>query len=599
MLTRPRSGAASVLLATLVLQSAAFAQPTPDAPAPPQPSQPASPPSAPTPDKKEEARARFERGVDLVKEKAWGPALAEFIASRELFATKNATTNAAICLRQLQRFDEALAMAEVLLRDFDATLTPAEKTEAQRMVVDLSAVVGTIAIEGAEPGALIAVDASKRGEFPLLAPLRVGAGSHVVRIYKEGYVPFEERVDVAGGQTVPVRARLGALGTSGRLEVREKTGAPFEIIVDGNVVGKTPWTGPLAVGDHTLLLRGEGFIGTQPVTVSVRANALTSLKLGAEPLEGALHIEPTPAGATLAIDGVTVGRGAWDGHLRTGEHTIELAAPGFLPSERKFRLESGKREALFVTLQRDPRSPFWRAPPPPAHWIVELDGGVPLASSLGGDVVDGCTGACARDIGAGVAIVLRGGYELGSGIGFGLGAGYVHLRQTTSSRPTVLVPVGASSPDAFDHGAADDTITVRRGALFGAWVGATFGDRFPGHLRLNAGILAASATDTRSGHFKTPTGDAYDLVPAATADGAAFFHLGPEVRVGAKLTKNVEINAGIEALVLFPFSTPVWDKTRLIGAGTDGVGTFPADRILASPVVAIEPGLGVRYQFSR
>jgi hypothetical protein len=119
--TKPVLGrpvAALLLLATLCQGPAlAFAQvtapATPAAPTPPAAAAPsdAAPAPAAAPDPaaaKAEARARFDRGLTLLREEAWGPALAEFLASRKLYPTRNATTNAAICLRKLQRYDESL-----------------------------------------------------------------------------------------------------------------------------------------------------------------------------------------------------------------------------------------------------------------------------------------------------------------------------------------------------------------------------------------------------------------------------------------------------------------------------------------------------------
>ena len=49
------------------------------------------------------AKEHFKRGLRLLREEAWAPALAEFLQSRELFPTRVATNNAAVALRKLQR----------------------------------------------------------------------------------------------------------------------------------------------------------------------------------------------------------------------------------------------------------------------------------------------------------------------------------------------------------------------------------------------------------------------------------------------------------------------------------------------------------------
>src|SRR5439155_1438488 len=84
----------------------------------------------------------------------------------------------------------------------------------QREIVRLRGLVGTIDIMGAEIGAAITIDGQSRGDYPMVATLRVSAGGHVVRVYKEGFEPFEGRVDVAGSETARVAARLRALAST-------------------------------------------------------------------------------------------------------------------------------------------------------------------------------------------------------------------------------------------------------------------------------------------------------------------------------------------------------------------------------------------------
>src|SRR5215216_5454099 len=72
--------------------------------------------------RKEEAKVRFQRGLELVQNESWDAALAEFLASRKLFPTRVALKNAALSLRQLKRSVEALAMYNELLSSFGAAI---------------------------------------------------------------------------------------------------------------------------------------------------------------------------------------------------------------------------------------------------------------------------------------------------------------------------------------------------------------------------------------------------------------------------------------------------------------------------------------------
>jgi hypothetical protein len=288
-------------------------------------------------------------------------ALAEFLESRRLYPFRSALFNAALCLEKLGRYDEAADQLEQLLREIDDENTPEgarDKERAQREIIEVSRHVGTVQIDGAEPGATLSIDGKQRGEYPLVRSLRVSAGNHTVRVFKSGFEPLEERVDVAGGASVRVSAALLPLARTGRVRIEETNGYDVTVQIDSNPVGKAPWQGMLAPGAHVVLLRGAGDLGTPPVSLAVEADKSLTLSLTAEDLASAVRVQPTPVNASVAIDKVTVGSGAWEGRLRPGAHTVEVAAPGFLPEIRRITLARGDRPTVLVELGRDPSSPF-------------------------------------------------------------------------------------------------------------------------------------------------------------------------------------------------------------------------------------------------
>ncbi|WP_437300825.1 PEGA domain-containing protein [Sorangium sp. So ce426] len=565
--------------------------------------------SAPPEDAKDEARARFFKGRKLYQEGAFSAALAEFQASRELYPNESATVGAAESLKRLQRFDEALDLFEVVLRDFSEALEAPRRDAIQREVIALRGLVGTVEIAQAEPGATITVDGQRRGDFPLVAPLRVAAGSHGVRVYKEGFEPFETRVEVAGGQTARVAARLVRLKQVGTLRVVEARGRELSVVVDGVEVGKTsaaPLSVPLAPGAHVVLLRGAGRLGTAPVRVSLRVDEVEQLRLEAEELDVALRIAPVPVDALVSLDGVSLGRGPWEGQVRAGKHTVEATAGGFLPATRAIALARGGREELSVELERDPGSPFWRKPPPPPRFLVELGTAVLIAPSFGGDVAGTCGTGCSAGVGAGSYGVLRGGYQLSSGIGFGASFGALSVKQATRGRRTSLNLVGdpALATSAMDAagdttaaGQVDDVLRLR-GLLLGAWVGYALDAGLPIHFRLGAGGVFGSMSDARSGSFaaRTEGAAAYRVGTVVATQAARFVFVAPEVRVGWSLSEHVEVNAGLEVPVLFAVSRPAWREADGIHAGPDGYGWFSAEPLVGGVVVGVAPTVGARFE---
>lgn len=574
------------LIASLVSQGAA--QP------PPPPAPPAAPPGAAVADesKKAEARAHFEKGLSLLQQDALAAALAEFLISRELYPTRTGTFNAGVALRKLNRYDEALDMFETLLREF-TTMSPEDRTEAQKQVAELRELVGTIEIKGAEPGSAIVISGQSRGEYPPLNPLRVSAGSHVVRLVKEGFEPFETHTDVAGGRAATVTAKLKPLAASGRLKITERTGKVLEVFVDTAPVGHTPWEGRQPVGTHTIELRSKGRMGTEPATIVVKNGETATLALTAVELDAALHVDAKPTGAVIAIDTVSVGAGSWHGWLKSGAHKVEIGAPGFLPVVKQFRLERGAREVVNVQLERDPDSPLWKKP---SRWAFDISAGVSIMPSFGGDVAGKCTGTCAGPVALGGLGLFHAAYELGSGLGFGLSLGYLISAQNITGRSTQLTPYAQNGLPAPQSGTVDDSLRMSS-FLGGANIHYHLGEKVPVMFRLGVGAMVGRVRDERKGTFKQTGGKSYNTFAVADVQTAAYMYFDPEAKVGIRLGKHSELSLGVQVLMLLALSQPKWNETIEVGAGADGIGRYKPDALLGQFVFGVVPTVSYRYDF--
>ncbi len=565
--------------------------PPPTSPAAPEAPPDATAPAQPDPANKPAAEEAFKKGLSLLGEEAWAAALAEFLRSRELFPTRTATNNAAVCLRKLKRFDESLDMYVTLLREFP-NMPEDKKVAAQKELSELQQLVGTIDVIGAEPGASIIVDGKPRQDFPLLDPLRVSAGTHTVRLFKEGFQPFEKSIDVAGGQSVKITAKMPALVASGRLRVAEKGGKRLEVVVDGAAVGVTPWEGSVAVGDHVVFLRGDGDLGSQPTAAPVKQGDVTILTLASEPLESSVLVNVSPVGASVRIDGVPVGRGVWDGRLRKGAHVVEATYDGYFAGKREVSLERGEHQELKLTLERDEDADRWRKP---SKIMFDVSGGVALSPSFGGDVGSSCGEGCTNGAGIGGLVMLHGAYEFGSGFGIGLGGGFLQASQTVENRVTTINPVGL---DPGLGGTATDDLRLR-GYLVGVDAGMRFFEDFPVRLRLGAGALIAQARAVRTGSFTTRSGSTFRAPELTTEQVGAFVYLDPEVSIGWRFADLFEIGAGVQALVLIAAAPPTWggDENPSVVIEGDGLSSYEEDETTMGHMVLFVPGLNARVAF--
>jgi hypothetical protein len=410
-----------------------------------------------------------------------------------------------------------------------------------------------------------------------------------VRVSKEGFAAFETRIDVAGQATATVDAHLDALTESGRLRVTEQEQKSVDVIVDNVDVGKAPWEGSLAVGDHVVVLRGEGTLGTQPVSAPIHLNQLTPLTLIAENLDASARVDPTPGGATVAVDGIVVGRGVWDGRLRVGGHKIEVAQEGFFPFAEQISLAKDERRVITALLERDPRSALWGQSARP-KFVFEIDGAFVAAPVVGGQLLASCTGTCSKPLPLGGLGVLRAAYQLPMGIGFGIDGGYLAFSDSLKGRAAQLTPVGL----AADNGTASDQLSIR-GLVLGGSASFHRGDVWPLTLRIGIGAFLANLSDQRTGTF----GSSNQSFSASYTDSptATYLYVAPEVRLGRRLGDHLELTVGVELRILAALSPPTWNDETNVTTATQGLATFGPQTLTGSAVFMVTPGLGLRYDF--
>lgn len=573
-----------------------WAQPSAETP-------PVAPPVAPPLSREDEARAHYDRGYRLIEAEDWAAAYAEFAEANRMFPTRSASTSAGVCLKKLFRYDEALDWFERVLREYP-NLPRDVKAEALKELLELRGLVGTVNIFRSEAGSTIMVDGRFRGEYPLLSTLRLAAGSHLLRVYKEGFEPLNVTVDVAGGAVFLADGRLSPLVSGGKLRVEEQTGKVLDVLVDGTPVGQTPWQGAVAVGAHTLTLRGAEHIGALPKVVTVEARHEQTVVLVAERLDAELNVVPQPVGASVAIDSIFVSRGSWEGDIHPGKHTIKVLADGYFPSERTITVDRGRRESVKMALKKDPNALIWRSP---GRFAAEMIGAFAVVPSFAGQIAD-CTD-CDTSLAAGGAATAHIAYESWRGLGFGGTLGYVGITQTVANQPLGLNVVGVAAPD---QGRVEDKL-ILNALRFGVWGGIRVRDnQFPIRARLGAGAIVGPLKVRRTGTYRAG-GDAamcnagdlkcFDVGPLVESPVASYLYVAPEVRVGYRLLKQVEVSVGFEALLMFGLTTPRWNddspvrgQAHPVNAGPDGYGTFASEILTRSLSVALLPSIGIRYE---
>jgi hypothetical protein len=377
------------------------------------------------------AKDLFLKGVTLFNAGDMERALDHFLRSRAAFASSKNTINAAICLDRLGRFDEALELYEEAITRFAAQLDASDKATIAPTMAKLRTKVGSLDISANVEGALV-IDGRARGKLPLTTPVRLLAGTHVVRVLKDGYATYEGNATVVVGETVKVDAKLKPLAEAGQLRVEDPPNEGAEVYVDRVAVGQAPWEGTLGPGKH-LVWTLKRDVGSAPTLAVVVQGQTALVRVRSSALGPATRIEVAPPTADVILDTVPLGAGRWEGRLPQGPHSVVANEPGYRSKTTPFVVLASDAApvALKVALEIDPNHPRW---PKTAKASGELRAeafGGPALGSLGSDPEAKCPDACTGSSRAGGLIAgLRGAYRFRIGLSLELGGGVMLLQST-------------------------------------------------------------------------------------------------------------------------------------------------------------------------
>jgi formylglycine-generating enzyme required for sulfatase activity len=233
-------------------------------------------------------------------------------------------------------------------RSLDA---PFDVTRDPRQVArfSLERLPGLLAVN-ATPGSgvHVRVDGAERGVTPL-EPLEVPEGEHEVALRAEGYAPHTARVTLAGGgatETLTVTLRPDSAPVSVSSDPEGAT-----VRVDGNDVGRTPFTGDLTSGSRVVEvdLAGHARASRRITVVAQQPLALPEFRLA--PLPGRLQVTSEPAGAAVTVGGRYRGDTPLDLDLPAGTAAVVRATrAGHEAAEATVTLARGESRPLHLTL---------------------------------------------------------------------------------------------------------------------------------------------------------------------------------------------------------------------------------------------------------
>jgi hypothetical protein len=317
-----------------------------------------------------DALASFDRGSALFTDGDLAGARAEFDRAHTLGGDPRVLYNVAVCDKALHRYARALRELRLSLAEGGATLPRAYVQTVQDTIAVLGPLVTALTLNVDEDGAAIYVDDEPVGVSPLAEPLPVEVGEHVIEVRKPEFHAARTRIQSAGSPTT-LSLQLEPLLERGELTVRTTAlpaGVAAVAVIDGAVVGPTPWSGLVPAGLHTITVRAPGFVGDAVGRdVPFRGHAEVAIDLRPQRHEGRLRA--TSEDADIYLDGRLVGRGQYDAVVPAGEHTLRLTRAGAVENATDVIVHEGETRSVSIQLAHRSELPVWA-------WIA---GGVVVA----------------------------------------------------------------------------------------------------------------------------------------------------------------------------------------------------------------------------
>ncbi len=238
--------------------------------------------------------------------------------------------------------------------------------------VKLRPAFGWIQIEkGEADGAMVYIDNRLAGAAPLRSA-NLASGLHSIRIVKDKYAPWEQKVTVEDEKTATVRPRLTAQfarvtfvveGNEGRdSDLRQNevnphpelvSGSQADIYINNQRRGTGSVTDDFGYGPYLVECRKPSHRTTARNVEITAAHQNQTITLQAPvPIYGRLFVESNTPDALIFIDGKKQGRAPMQiNKVLIGQHTITLKKQGYADGSATVNVEEGKTQNVSITLQ--------------------------------------------------------------------------------------------------------------------------------------------------------------------------------------------------------------------------------------------------------
>ncbi len=258
--------------------------------------------------------------------------------------------------------------------DAEQSFTVGE-AEAQDFPVELQELPGIVNLEvsganGPLGGAVVTLDGNDLGRSPLRA-LEIPPGTYTLAVTADRYQPATQEITILGRQTVN---DLSISLAPAWAAVSISTTPPgAEIMIDGQVLGSTPYTAEVLEGEHELTLKLPAHKAWQDDLTIIAGQDQTLPPVVLERADGLVFVRSQPSGANVTINGEFRGQTPLEVALAPGRaHELTLFRSGYSPATR--RVETRPDEDQDITVPLVPITSTVRIIAEPAEAELYVDG---------------------------------------------------------------------------------------------------------------------------------------------------------------------------------------------------------------------------------
>ena len=301
----------------------------------------------------QEAKGAFEEAQTLYTKDQFEEAAAKFLAAYDKKPFSSFLFNAAVAYEKALQYQKAIdsfqkyievdaeardaAEVKVRLESLKGVLAaaagkPEEKAAAAAQVLPAIATKSLVIIDSKPAGASVYLDDKSKGVFAM-TPWQGSLEPKPVKLILEakGFKPEERQIVPRPDKILEVYIALSEQHFLGWIEVISNVPGA-DVFIDQREIGalgRTPYTGHLKPGKHTLWLQKAGYevaqkdIDVEPGTatnhtINLEAVAYGTLKAGSKATEG----------GKLLVDGAEVCTLPCDQQLKPGEHVLQVRQEG-------------------------------------------------------------------------------------------------------------------------------------------------------------------------------------------------------------------------------------------------------------------------------